>query len=119
MSVAVAKIGTVVINVSDVEVEKAFWSALLGTGIRNEFPGFCWFEPQHPGGVMLALQASPEPGGLSGRVHLDTQVDDVAEARTAVEALGGTFVEEHEAAGFRWAIMADPEGNRFCIASGH
>ena len=119
MSVAVAKIGTVVINVSDVEVEKAFWSALLGTGIRNEFPGFCWFEPQHPGGVMLALQASPEPGGLSGRVHLDAQVDDVAEARTAVEALGGTFVEEHEAAGFRWAIMADPEGTRFCIASGH
>lgn len=119
MTERVAKLGAAVINVSGFETEKTFWAAMLGTGIRSEFPGFCWFEPQHDGGVMLALQASPDPGATSGRVHIDTQVDDVDEARGAVEGLGGTFVEEHEAAGFRWAITADPEGNRFCIASGH
>ena len=119
MSDRVAKVGAVVINVSDFAKEKAFWGAVLGVGIAMEFPGFCWFEPQQEGGAMVALQASPDPGEPGGRVHIDTQVDDVDVARARIEELGGSYVTENEVAGFRWAIVADPEGNRFCIATGH
>ena len=113
---AVATLGTVVINVSDYEAEKAFWSALLDVGVMREFPGFCWLEPQHEGGASLALQQSPDPGVAGGRLHIDTGVDDLDAAMAQIEALGGSFVEDHEIMGFQWKIMADPEGNRFCIA---
>jgi predicted enzyme related to lactoylglutathione lyase len=114
---AVGTMGSVVINVSDYEKEKAFWMAFLGVGVAREFPGFCWLEPQHDGGVAVALQLSEDPGDNAGRLHIDTGVADVDEARAAVEALGGSHCEDHEIMGFRWAIMADPEGNRFCIAA--
>lgn len=120
MSQRIGVLGSVVINVTDIDAQKEFWSSFLGVGVRQEFPGFfCWFEPQQEGGVSVALQTSPDPGAAAGRVHLDTSVPDIAAARAQIEALGGTHVEDHEVEGFQWTIMADPEGNRFCIASGH
>jgi len=113
---AVGTVGSVVINVADYEKEKAFWQSFLGVGVAREFPGFCWLEPQHPGGVSVALQRSPEPGDAGGRLHLDTGVTDLDEAQAEIVELGGSHVEDHEIMGFRWRIMADPEGNRFCIA---
>jgi predicted enzyme related to lactoylglutathione lyase len=34
-------------------------------------------------------------------------------------ALGATVVDEHEVPGgsHRWTVMADPEGNEFCVSS--
>jgi predicted enzyme related to lactoylglutathione lyase len=112
----VATVATVVINVSDYEREKAFWGSLLGVGVMREFPGFCWFEPQHEGGVSVALQQVADPTPGRNRLHLDTGVDDLDAARERIEDLGGSFVEDHEIMGFRWCVMADPEGNEFCIA---
>jgi len=115
----IGSVGSVVINVADYEGQKTFWQAFLGVGVAREFPGaFCWLEPQHEGGVSVALQHSPEPGPTDGRLHLDTGVADLTEARAAIEALGGSHVADHEIMGFPWTIMADPEGNRFCIATG-
>ncbi len=55
MSEIVPTVGAVVINVNDIEAEKAFWSALLGVGVAREFPGFfVWLEPQHEGGISVA-----------------------------------------------------------------
>lgn len=113
----VATIGTVVVNVVDLEVEKAFWQAVLGVGVAREFEGFfCWLEPQHPGGVQLALQKTDTLKESRNRVHIDTGVADLDEAQRRIEDLGGSMVEEHSAVGFTWRIMADPEGNEFCIA---
>ncbi len=118
MSEIVPTVGAVVINVNDIEAEKAFWSALLGVGVAREFPGFfVWLEPQHEGGISVALQLVPDakPAGRN-RVHLDTGVPDLDAAQARIEALGGSHVETHDMAGFQWRIMADPEGNEFCIA---
>jgi len=115
---AIGTVGSVVINVADYEGQKTFWTSFLDVGVAREFPGFCWLEPQHAGGVSVALQHSPDPGPSNGRLHLDTGVADLDEAQAAIEALGGSHEEDHEIMGFRWKIMADPEGNRFCIAPG-
>ena len=91
---------------------------LLGVQISREIPGghFIWLKPQQPGGVSLAFQRVSDPSPHPGRLHIDTVVQDVAEARSEVEDLGGELVAEHEIMGFRWNVMADPEGNLFCIA---
>jgi predicted enzyme related to lactoylglutathione lyase len=39
----------------------------------------------------------------------------VDEARARIVKLGGSHLEE--IGGFRWKVMADPEGNEFCIAA--
>jgi predicted enzyme related to lactoylglutathione lyase len=117
MATQVPTVASVVINVVDYEREKAFWTGLLGVDVAREFPGaFVWLRPQHEGGISVALQKVDEPKEGRNRVHLDTGVDDLDAAAARVEELGGGFVEDHEIMGFAWKVMADPEGNEFCIA---
>jgi predicted enzyme related to lactoylglutathione lyase len=41
-------------------------------------------------------------------------VDVDAEVARLVAA-GAGFVAEHEAEGFAWTVLADPDGNQFCV----
>ncbi len=115
---ATCTVGSVVINVVDLEREQAFWSAVLDVEPARTIPGaFVWLTPQHPGGVSVALQKTREPKVGRNRLHLDTGVDDLATALARIEELGGSLVESHDMGGFTWKVMADPEGNEFCIAA--
>ncbi len=67
----------------------------------------------------MAFQRVPEPKEGKARVHVDVGVDDLDETR-AIEALGGAWTEvgvTRNVGDYRWRVMADPEGNEFCIAS--
>ncbi|MBL8926039.1 MAG: VOC family protein [Pseudonocardia sp.] len=61
-----------------------------------------------PGAPFVSLDVAPVPEPKSGknRVHLDV-VGDVAE----IVACGGTVLGEQP----RWTVMADVEGNEFCV----
>jgi hypothetical protein len=77
-------------------------------------------------GPRVFFQQVPEPKTVKNRVHLDLHagggpavpVDEQrAKVRAEVErlqALGASYVEEHEEMGVVWAVMTDPEGNEFC-----
>lgn len=119
MSERVVTVGSVVINVRDYEKQKAFWGAMLGSDVAQEFaPHFVWFAPQHPGGISVALQTVQDPTEGPRRLHLDTSADDPVAAKARVVQLGGALVEDREMGGFTWSVMTDPEGNEFCIAAG-
>jgi len=50
--------------------------------------------------------------------RLDLVVDDLDDATAEIETLGGRWLEPgrtRELEGFRWRLMADPEGNEFDI----
>jgi predicted enzyme related to lactoylglutathione lyase len=117
MAERVAAVASVVINVIDIEREKQFWSALLGAEVSREVPGFfAWLAPQHEGGISVALQTVPDPTPGRNRLHIDTLVPDLDAAQARIVELGGSHLEDHEVSGLRWRVMADPEGNEFCIA---
>jgi catechol 2,3-dioxygenase-like lactoylglutathione lyase family enzyme len=81
MGEPIIRVNSVVINVVDYEAQKAFWTAVLGTGVRQEFaPFFGWLAPQHEGGVQVALQAVEDPTPGRRRLHIDAVVDDVEAA---------------------------------------
>jgi predicted enzyme related to lactoylglutathione lyase len=64
----------------------------------------------------LAFQRVPEPKSGKNRVHLDVEVDDIAAERARLVALGATAVGavvDDEDGPFQ--VMADPEGNEFCL----
>ncbi|NUR70683.1 MAG: VOC family protein [Hamadaea sp.] len=72
---------------------------------------------QPPEGPALYFQRVPEPKTVKNRVHIcltpeiprDQEVDRVL-------GLGATLVADHRRPdGLGWAVLADPEGNEFCV----
>jgi len=118
MSEPVVVMSSVVLNVRDLERAKAFWTEVLGVGVNHEVePFFAWLAPQEGSKVNVALQVVADEKVGRNRVHIDSFVPELDAAQRRIEELGGTHVEDHEIAGFRWRIMADPDGNEFCIAA--
>ena len=68
-------------------------------------------------GVALTLQRVAEPKVVKNRMHLDLLVSDVAEAVRRLESLGATRLTAtaREEFGQTWFVLADPEGNEFCV----
>jgi predicted enzyme related to lactoylglutathione lyase len=108
----------IVIDSVDPAAIAPFWCALLGVEERG------WFEDDYllltdgeGRAPKIAFQRVPEPKAVKNRLHIDVGVPDLAAAIERVEGLGGSIVsEERELSGARWRVMADPEGNEFCLA---
>lgn len=77
-------------------------------------------------GPRIYFQRVPEPKTVKNRLHLDLNAGgrDVPEEESrarvgaAVErflSLGATKIREMELRGEYWIVMADPEGNEFCV----
>ena len=65
---------------------------------------------------MLFLRV-PERKAAKNRVHLDLHADDREAEVARLEALGATRHGEHDEFGVRWTVLADVEGNEFCVAA--
>jgi predicted enzyme related to lactoylglutathione lyase len=110
------------IDTQDPERITNFWCDLLGVKVLRTRDEGRYFilepAPSLPGSMMLVFQRVPEPKVGKNRVHVDVEVDDLDEGTKRVEALGGHWgepAETFEVDGFHWRVMADPEGNEFCI----
>jgi hypothetical protein len=59
----------------------------------------------------------PEGKTVKNRVHLDLRPDDQAAEVLRFEALGAQRVDVGQADNpdTTWVVLADPEGNEFCI----
>lgn len=111
-------LGSVVINAIDSARLVEFWKSLLDVEVAQAIPPyFTWLAPQPGRGVSVAIQLVEDPTEGRNRVHMDFGVDDLEAATARVEELGGSMLEQHEIGGFTWRVMADPEGNEFCIAA--
>jgi hypothetical protein len=52
-----------------------------------------------------------ERGRVQGRIHLDVRVRDRPAERTRLIGLGASMLREADG----YTVMADPEGNHFCL----
>lgn len=110
---------SVVLDCTDPVTLEAFWSAALGyerVASDGQFVGL-----RDPGGRLptLVLQQVPEPKVVKNRMHLDIFTDDLDEHLVRFEELGARVVtpEHRESDGMRLVVLADPEGNEFCLLS--
>lgn len=110
-----AKVDTIMVDCNDIETMAGFWSTVLGLTEKTRLPGYVWLSPVSARGPSLAFQQVPEPRQGKNRIHLDISTDDPETFIAEVEALGGSRFEEHEISGFHWNVLADPEGNLFCV----
>jgi predicted enzyme related to lactoylglutathione lyase len=104
----------VTMDVNDLETCSMFWSQVLGADIlyRNEKYLRLGQKGERP---TLLLQKVPEPRKVKNRVHIDLDVPDLDAAVSRVLELGGNKLRELNEYGIKWAVMADPDGNEFCL----
>lgn len=104
-------VNCVIIDSVDPERLAAFWAAALGRSITGRTGPYVWLE--RVGGLALGFQKVAQPTPGKNRVHLDLESADPAAEQQRIESLGGRRLPEYAAGGF--LVMADPEGNEFCI----
>ncbi len=88
-----------------------FWAAVIGGRheTREGDPaGSVVVDGLEGGGI--AMCPVPEVKTVKHRVHLDVYTAAIAD----LEALGASVLIPAEESGFRWTVMADPEGGEFC-----
>jgi predicted enzyme related to lactoylglutathione lyase len=103
-----------------------FWAEASGWPLRQQdpSPGHEEYSVGPPAdgrqsGPRLYFVTVPEPRIVKNRIHLDllpaggSQQDEIAR----LVELGAT-VAESQVPGAGWVVMADPEGNEFCLEPG-
>lgn len=109
-------IGMVTIDTGDALKLAEFWTAALRTEIAQNFGGeFLMLAPTAEGAVQIGIQRVPDAVPGKNRVHFDMHVSDrLAEIARLVE-LGATELATHTVPGLTWTVLADPDGNQFCV----
>lgn len=113
----VITVGSIVIRVDDMERQKAFWSAALDYVPREGDDGtFALLRPRNGQGPNLSLDRVRSTVQIPPRIHLDLYAHDQAAEVDRLKRLGATEVHwDKRPADADYVIMADPEGNRFCV----
>jgi len=111
------KVGSIVIRVDDLERQAAFWTAALGYERRaSDSDDFALLYPKDRVGPNVSLDAVRSKLQVPPRIHLDLYAEDQAAEVARLTALGATEIHwDKRPADADYIIMADPEGNRFCV----
>ncbi len=97
-----------------------FWAELLDWEITQQSDDEAVLEPRNRelviSPVLLFLKA-PDGKVAKNRLHFDLRPDNQALEVARAEALGAKQIEIGQSAdpATTWVVMADPEGNEFCI----
>lgn len=97
-----------------------FWAEVLGWRITYDEPDEVVLEPpagNREDGVSpdLLFVRVPEAKSVKNRLHLDLRPDDQKAEVARVEALGARRVNVGQSDDVSWVVLADPDGNEFCI----
>ncbi|MEV0621778.1 VOC family protein [Nonomuraea sp. NPDC050404] len=116
------RISELVLDAADPERLAAFWSEVLGyVELGREDDGSIEIGPPGTGfggplpTLVLSPSSDPRPGKL--RLHIDvnaTDRDQDAELER-LYAIGATKAEVGQSGEESWHVLADPEGNEFCL----
>ena len=106
-----------VLDCADPECLAEFWAAALGYANVGSAGVYVALYPREGNGPKLLLQRVTEPKTTKNRMHLDIEVPDIHVEADRLTGLGAQRVSDETCSehGSTWILMADPEGNEFCI----
>ncbi|MFD3652366.1 VOC family protein [Streptomyces sp. NPDC058620] len=116
------RISELVIDAADADLLAAFWSEVLGyVELGREDDGSIEIGPPDTGfggpQPTLVLSPSSDPRPEKLRLHIDvspTDRDQGAELERLL-ALGARPADVGQTGTENWHVLADPEGNEFCL----
>ncbi|MGC9538585.1 VOC family protein [Streptomyces sp. UG1] len=114
----VSVVQNVAIDCSDAYELAGFWSEVIGCPLHPSVrPGDPETQVTLPEGPALYFNQVPEPKTIKNRIHLCLRPTTSREEEVErLLNLGATLVaDRREPDGAGWAVLADPEGNEFCV----
>src|SRR3712207_3587440 len=109
-----SKLHTFTIDCADPPRLADFWSAALGYSLAWSNDEEVAIAPADGTGATLLFLRVPDRKTVKNRFHLDLNPDDQqAEVRRLVD-LGATRADIGQGDA-SWVVLADPEGNEFCV----
>lgn len=108
-----------VLDCRDPERLAPFWESALGYVVAGTEGNYTLLTPtaDRDAGSRFVLQRVPEDKLGKNRMHIDLHTPDIEGTAARLEALGGRRLAPGTMSEFgeTWILMADPEGNEFCI----
>jgi predicted enzyme related to lactoylglutathione lyase len=112
----------IVVDAADPPRLAGFWAAALGWEVRQEEEDEVDVMPAgytypDPAALPLVFVPVPEPKTAKNRVHLDLNTESAEHQAAEVErllGLGATRADIGQG-DVPWVVLADPEGNEFCV----
>lgn len=110
------------IDAHDPAAQARWWAEVLDDFLlpsesdQQEWDDECWLDG--PEGREMIFLAVPEPKTVKNRMHVCLRPTDRSreEEVERLMGLGATLVDDRRTAPDRgWAVLADPEGNEFCV----
>ena len=119
------KIQAITVDAHNPKALAEFWAEVLGWSIGEDGDDIGWWierelnDPNKTGFPDILFLKVPDSKVVKNRLHLDLRPDDQAAEVTRLESLGAKKVEIGQATDpdTTWVVMADPEGNEFCVLS--
>jgi hypothetical protein len=106
---------TLVIDAHDPLALGRWWAELLGWMYEvDEDDDVVVSPPDGTPASDLLFQQVPEAKEVKNRLHIDLRPDDQAAEVARAEAMGARRVDIGQG-DETWVVLADPEGNEFCI----
>ncbi len=107
----------VVIDAHDLPGLARFWSQALGWKVLSEREREVVIGPDETAPVGICLMPVPDVKRVKNRVHLDltTSAEDRDAEIERLLALGAVRVDIGQTGAESWTVLADPEGNEFCV----
>jgi hypothetical protein len=103
----------VVIDCADPRGLAEFWAGFTGFARRTWHED--WASIGTPDSMIIGFQQVPEGKAVKNRVHLDFSAADEETTALEIEAMGATRLWVSEDPDDPFVVLADPEGNEFCI----
>ncbi|MET9605300.1 VOC family protein [Streptomyces sp. NPDC006512] len=114
----VSVLQNVAIDCADAYELARFWSGVTGRPLHPEDkPGDRETQVMLVAGPVLYFNQVPEPKRIKNRIHLCLRPETSREQEVErLLGLGATLVtDRRNPDGSGWAVLADPEGNEFCV----
>ena len=114
------RVQCVCVDAADPAGLASFWEAALGWRRTHQDDVEVALEPpagSAEDGVVPDLLFLRVPGAKVGknRLHLDLRPDDQEAEVSRLKALGARPVDIGQGQDVSWVVLADPEGNEFCV----
>jgi predicted enzyme related to lactoylglutathione lyase len=105
------------IDATDIHSLGAWWSEVLGWPFDVDADGDGVLHPPPGEGPVWLFLSVPEGKSVKNRIHFDFTPDDQDAEVQRLIGLGARHVDIGQGEQ-SWVVLADPEGNEFCILAG-
>ena len=106
-----------IVDARDPHALARFWSDVLGWEVGESKDEIAWLKPPNPSVPLIVFVPVPDDKTVKDRIHIDVSPTDRSrdEEVERLLALGAQRADVGQGEDVSWVVLADPEGNEFCV----